>query len=174
MHLFPSIKLDCENGNNLFGYYGFCLFIHYSPVNRITFKLKRNGLYIANHITIAVFRCVFVFNKWIVNSIKRVFDVWMLCLRASGAQLLFPFPFKATVLTAMGEEAIVATKTTSTRKDWEWGFRGCSWTPGTPAALISGRLSFCSVNEVLRIEPLFLHLAVVTNNLPKIYFRNTW
>lgn len=45
-----------------------------------------------------------------MNSIKRVFDVWLLCLIASGAQMLFLFPFKVTVLTAMGEEAIVAIK----------------------------------------------------------------
>lgn len=128
MHLFPSIKLDCENVNNLF-HYVFCLFIHYSPINRNTIKLKCNWLCITNHITIPVFRCVLVFSKWIVNSIKRLFDVWLLCLIASGAQMLFLFPFKVTVLTAMGEEAIVAIKN-QLKRDWEWGFRGCSWTSG--------------------------------------------
>lgn len=83
----------------------------------------------------------------------------MLCL-ASGAQMLFLFPFKATVLKAMGEEAIVATK----NKNTKWGGTETEgfvdapgllelWTWSAPATMISGHLPFCSVNEVLSIEP---------------------
>lgn len=46
----------------------------------------------------------------IASAPKRVFDVWMLCLIASGAQMLFLSPFKCTVVKAMGEEALIAIK----------------------------------------------------------------